>query len=123
MHLLVVNFSILRCRAGRHTRSTNHHYAVLRSLFKDRPDSLVDVAVADARRDDARLHECFSLIALDAGVVVDDADFGQLIELRHVKRRFELSAQTDGFIGDLVVEDPAHFAEVHGLERFRLRGI
>ena len=86
----------------------------------------MDVAVADARRDDAfvaRLHERLSLIALDAGVVVDDADFGQLIELRHVKRRFELSAQTDGFIGDLVVEDPAHFAEVHGLERFRLRGI
>ena len=44
---LVVHFSVLRGGARRNAGGANHNDTVLRSLFKYRPDGLMDVTVTD----------------------------------------------------------------------------
>ncbi len=124
---LVVRFSVLRGGARRNSGGANNDGTVLRGLFKNRPDGLVDVAVADAGVHDALvagLDERFSLEAFHAGVVVDNADLREFLQTRDVERRGgRVSTNRKRGVRHLVVEDRANLAEVGGLERFGLNRV
>ena len=83
--LSVIDFSILGGRASRDAGRTHNNDTVLSSLFEDREQVLVDVAVTDTSRHNTLvtgLQQSLKRFSRNVGVVINDTDLRQRRQLR-----------------------------------------